>query len=127
MVTYQFKFASCDVFVAGTGLHFVSHSLTNTATQTPMPVKSLTQPVLKAIKGSRPLLSSTVDDTASDNSSSTEIFMIETHPQIRRKKKKRSSKPFWGTTFADIYKLTGETLGEGSYGRVETCKNFRSL
>merc|ERR1712106_1236564 len=28
-----------------------------------------------------------------------------------------------GATFMDLYKLTGETLGEGSYGRVETCKN----
>jgi len=46
----------------------------------------------------------------------------------RRKKKKRSSKPVIGTSFADLYKLTGETLGEGSYGRVETCKNvFTSL
>eukprot|EP00091_Calanus_sinicus_P000547 TRINITY_DN1047_c0_g1_i1.p1 TRINITY_DN1047_c0_g1~~TRINITY_DN1047_c0_g1_i1.p1 ORF type:complete len:442 (-),score=150.61 TRINITY_DN1047_c0_g1_i1:118-1443(-) len=41
----------------------------------------------------------------------------------RRKKKKRSSKPVIGASFADLYKLTGETLGEGSYGRVETCKN----
>merc|ERR1711887_270063 len=28
-----------------------------------------------------------------------------------------------GTTFVDLYKLTGEILGEGSEGRVETCKN----
>merc|ERR1739838_1053031 len=28
-----------------------------------------------------------------------------------------------GATFVDLYMLTGETLGEGSYGRVETCKN----
>merc|ERR1711892_37551 len=28
-----------------------------------------------------------------------------------------------GATFLDLYKITGETLGEGSYGRVETCKN----
>jgi len=49
--------------------------------------------------------------------------MIETPPQIRRKKKKRPHKPLIGATFVDLYKLTGETLGEGSYGRVETCKN----
>merc|ERR1719431_1479597 len=48
----------------------------------------------------------------------------ETPPQLRRrKKKKRSTKPQMGATFIDLYKLTGETLGEGSYGRVETCKN----
>merc|ERR1719186_1287623 len=49
--------------------------------------------------------------------------MMETPPQIRRKKKKRPHKPLIGATFVDLYKLTGETLGEGSYGRVETCKN----
>merc|ERR1739838_1020445 len=31
--------------------------------------------------------------------------------------------PLMRTTFLDLYKLTGETLGEGSYGRVEACKN----
>jgi len=64
-----------------------------------------------------------VDDTASDSSCSKESIMIETPPQIRRKKKKKSSKPWIGATFADLYKMTGETLGEGSYGRVEACKN----
>jgi len=63
-----------------------------------------------------------VDDSASDSSCSKESFMRETPPQIRRKKKK-SKKPLMGATFVDLYKLTGETLGEGSYGRVETCKN----
>jgi len=58
-----------------------------------------------------------VDETSSDNS------YVKTPPQIRRKKKKRPTKPIMGTTFADLYKLTGETLGEGSYGKVDTCKN----
>merc|ERR1719422_1533280 len=55
--------------------------------------------------------------------------MPETPSQMRRrKKKKRSTKPLMGATFSDLYKLTGETLGEGSYGRVETCKNvFTSI
>jgi len=39
------------------------------------------------------------------------------------KKKKRTQKIGVGTTFQDLYKLTGEKLGEGSYGRVETCVN----
>merc|ERR1712106_805820 len=64
------------------------------------------------------------DDTASDSSYTKESGRVETPPQLRkRKKKKRSSKPQIGATFVDLYKLTGETLGEGSYGRVETCKN----
>eukprot|EP00092_Neocalanus_flemingeri_P041212 GFUD01044872.1.p1 GENE.GFUD01044872.1~~GFUD01044872.1.p1 ORF type:complete len:449 (+),score=148.58 GFUD01044872.1:143-1489(+) len=65
----------------------------------------------------------TVDDSVSDSSYSKESSMKETPPQIRRKKKKRSQKALIGATFEDLYKLTGETLGEGSYGRVETCKN----
>ena len=43
------------------------------------------------------------------------------------KKKKKKKKPLssLGTlsTFQDLYKLTGEKLGEGSYGQVETCKS----
>merc|ERR1712121_614777 len=39
----------------------------------------------------------------------------------RRKKKKKSA--MVGNTFSDLYKLTGESLGEGSYGKVETCVN----
>jgi len=42
---------------------------------------------------------------------------------VRRRKKKRPEKPLQGATFLDLYKLKGETLGEGSNGRVETCKN----
>jgi len=64
-----------------------------------------------------------VDDSASDSSYSKRSSKTETPPQLRRRKKKRSSKPQMGATFMDLYKLTGETLGEGSYGRVETCKN----
>jgi len=68
-----------------------------------------------------------VDDTSSGSDGSPGK-MLGTPPQMRRKKKKRSSKPLMGATFSDLYKLTGETLGEGSYGRVETCKNvFTSI
>merc|ERR1711970_1644599 len=44
--------------------------------------------------------------------------------QKRRKKKKKTDRTLVASTFADLYKLTGETLGEGSYGRVETCVNI---
>merc|ERR1712117_399611 len=43
--------------------------------------------------------------------------------QKRRKKKKKTDRTLVASTFADLYKLTGETLGEGSYGKVETCVN----
>jgi len=64
-----------------------------------------------------------VDESASDTCMDQRSKPV-TPPQIRRrKKKKRATKPQTGTTFLDLYKLTGEILGEGSEGRVETCKN----
>merc|ERR1712038_1164017 len=39
----------------------------------------------------------------------------------RKKKKKRLCESLSCSHFDDVYKLTGEVLGEGSYGRVETC------
>jgi len=44
--------------------------------------------------------------------------------QRKRKKKNKTDRTLVATQFADLYKLTGETLGEGSYGRVETCVNI---
>merc|ERR1711892_249555 len=65
-----------------------------------------------------------VDNSASDSNYTKENSKVETPPQMRkRKKKKRSSKPQMGAMFEDLYKVTGETLGKGSYGTVETCKN----
>lgn len=46
-----------------------------------------------------------------------------TSPQKRKKKKKRLCESFSVAHFHDVYQLTGEVLGEGSYGRVETCIN----
>ncbi len=42
----------------------------------------------------------------------------------RKKKKKKLGESLSCTTFKDVYYLTGEILGEGSYGRVETCINM---
>ncbi|TRY78419.1 hypothetical protein TCAL_01677, partial [Tigriopus californicus] len=42
----------------------------------------------------------------------------------KRKKKKRLVESLSCSTFKDIYYLTGDVLGEGSYGRVETCINM---
>lgn len=44
--------------------------------------------------------------------------------QKRRKKKKKTDRTLVASSFEDLYKLTGETLGEGSYGKVETCVNI---
>jgi len=40
----------------------------------------------------------------------------------KRRKKKRST-TLVATSFKDLYTFTGEVLGEGSYGKVVTCKN----
>jgi len=50
------------------------------------------------------------------------IDLRKVEVQKKRRKKKKSN-TLVATTFQDLYTLTGETLGEGSYGRVETCKN----
>ena len=42
----------------------------------------------------------------------------------KRTKKKRKQRISLPTSFHDLYKMTGEELGEGSYGRVETCVNL---
>lgn len=43
--------------------------------------------------------------------------------QRRRKKKRTSSTSLTANTFADLYTLTGEFLGEGAYASVQECKN----
>lgn len=50
---------------------------------------------------------------------SVEVRQVE----AKRRRKKKKSNTLVATTFQDLYTLTGETLGEGSYGKVETCKN----
>ncbi len=42
----------------------------------------------------------------------------------RRRRKKRLAESLSSSRFQDIYYTTGEVLGEGSYGRVETCVNM---
>jgi len=44
--------------------------------------------------------------------------------QVKRRKKKKTDRTLVSSSFDDLYKLTGETLGEGSYGKVETCINI---
>jgi len=43
--------------------------------------------------------------------------------QIRRRRKKKTDRTLVASSFTDLYRLTGEVLGEGSYGRVCTCTN----
>lgn len=72
-------------------------------------------------------------DEASGNESN-KIYKSESHRQAdihqikeemknRRKKKKRTSSSLHSSTFQELYKLTGEILGEGAYASVQTCVN----
>ena len=63
-----------------------------------------------------------IDDSSSGSSSSPEQVNIALIMKERGRRKKKKS-PIVGNTFSDLYKLTGESLGEGSYGKVETCVN----
>merc|ERR1712112_665438 len=53
------------------------------------------------------------------------IAMRQTQEEAkkRRKKKKKSERTLVASSFDDLYKMTGEVLGEGSYGKVSTCVN----
>merc|ERR1712228_651779 len=63
-----------------------------------------------------------MNTAARDDGSSPDCqgSMAEEVKRRRKKKKQRSMVPI----FSDLYKLTGETLGEGSYGKVQTCVNI---
>lgn len=42
----------------------------------------------------------------------------------KRRRKKRASSSMQSTCFQELYKLTGEVLGEGAYASVQTCINI---
>ncbi|XP_060529104.1 MAP kinase-interacting serine/threonine-protein kinase 1 [Cylas formicarius] len=42
----------------------------------------------------------------------------------KRRRKKRTSSSLVSSCFHDLYKLTGEVLGEGAYASVQTCVNL---
>jgi len=59
------------------------------------------------------------DNNAINSSSQYDLRKAES----KKRRKKKKSTTLVAATFKDLYTLTGETLGEGSYGKVETCKN----
>lgn len=42
----------------------------------------------------------------------------------RRRKKKRTGSSLFASTFNELYRLTGEFLGQGAYASVQTCVNI---
>jgi MAP kinase interacting serine/threonine kinase len=61
---------------------------------------------------------------SNDNTGCGEARVNEAPPPARRrKKKKRLCGSVSVTQFCDLYRLTGQILGEGSFGKVEGCQN----
>lgn len=61
------------------------------------------------------------NDTECDDARCEKRDDTAAQPPTRRKKKKRLCSSLSVTQFCDAYRLTGEILGEGSYGKVEGC------
>lgn len=65
-------------------------------------------------------------DTATTKEGNSPTTDGSTGPTARRTKKKKKRilcESLSVTHFSDVYRLNGEVLGEGSYGRVETCEH----
>jgi len=74
-----------------------------------------------------------IKDATSNNGSPTDVSTsngsgsTSGSPPRRKKKRKRIlCESLSVTHFDDVYKLTGEVLGEGSYGRVESCAHIHT-
>ena len=48
----------------------------------------------------------------------------EAKTRRRKKKKTASSTSLASNTFQELYRLTGEVLGQGAYASVQTCVNI---
>merc|ERR1712117_667896 len=63
------------------------------------------------------------DNNAEEYDRAAAIAAREEEAKTRRKKKKKtaSSTSLASNTFQEIYRLTGEVLGQGAYASVQTC------
>jgi len=89
--------------------------------------------VAKSISSSKDPMSITPDDAifsmsfdaaATDSESGIQMTAAAQKLKTKRRKKKRLCESMSMARFKDTYYLTGDVLGEGSYGRVETCINM---
>merc|ERR1712013_953331 len=66
------------------------------------------------------------DNNAEEYDRAAAIAARKEEAKTRRKKKKKtaSSTSLASNTFQEIYKLTGEVLGQGAYASVQTCVNI---
>jgi len=70
------------------------------------------------------IFSMSFDAAATDSESGIQMTAAAQKLKTKRRKKKRLCESMSMARFKDTYYLTGDVLGEGSYGRVETCINM---
>lgn len=58
------------------------------------------------------------------NESSDNDFLMNSGNKMERRKKKRRAADAGVKKFSDLYQSTGESLGEGAFGQVQTYKNI---
>merc|ERR1711990_1313040 len=65
------------------------------------------------------------NDSITESSDKTETFQQrKEEAKSRKKKKTASSTSLASNTFQELYRLTGEVLGQGAYAIVQTCVNI---
>ncbi|XP_055384248.1 probable cyclin-dependent serine/threonine-protein kinase DDB_G0292550 isoform X2 [Condylostylus longicornis] len=67
---------------------------------------------------------SSSNSTIAENDRVADFNRHKEEMKRKRKKKKRTSSSLHSSTFQELYKLTGEVLGEGAYASVQTCVNI---
>lgn len=63
-------------------------------------------------------------DVASTGESMSAVQARQEEARRKRRRKKRSGSSLVSSCFQDLYKLTGEVLGEGAYASVQSCTSL---
>jgi len=74
----------------------------------------------------KPVEGTEAEETFDDTERAAAIAARKEEAKIRRRKKKKtaSSTSLASNTFQELYRLTGEVLGQGAYASVQTCVNI---
>ncbi|XP_014227484.1 MAP kinase-interacting serine/threonine-protein kinase 1-like [Trichogramma pretiosum] len=64
------------------------------------------------------------DEVTTSGESMNQVQARQEEARQKRRKKKRTSSSIYSTCFQELYKLTGEVLGEGAYASVQTCASL---
>lgn len=87
------------------------------ALSTPPPIESLLD--MDGVK----LPVSNDEHVLQDRTNQPELVIAEGEKKKRRRRR-RTASTLVASTFKDLYRLTGEVLGEGAYASVQTCVNI---